>query len=305
MRKHASDSRSSASASAPRLRIRPVTLLAGLFALSGLVAAWWAIRPDLGLGRGVRVVGGMLPEGAIHHDTPLRAPAAAAGALPDYTFRELDNPEDARVALRDLADRVSARSLAVAGLATLSDEERAGYADRVSAVLEAFLIDDTDHFLSITEMFDRGEPLTEERKEEIIQSWRNGVEHFGLAPIAIEHAETTVFRDASGARQLQDDFTGIMRLGIKRPRMVTRVAGTIPWRDKARSYETRVPVLISDGEGGRRVALVGIILAQDPSSGQWRTVETRVMHEGSDAHRGMSEAELRRIAFNRPTWPPI
>lgn len=286
-------------------KVSPVTLFAGLFALSGILAAAWAIWPGLGFGRGVRVVGGDLPRGATHHDSPFTAPKEIAEPLPDDAFRTYETPEEARDALRDLADRVRSLSLSIDGLASLSDEARAAYATRVAAVLEMFIIDDLDHFIETTELYDRDERLTEEKREAIIQSWRNGAEHFGLAPMAIGHAEVNVFRDEHGARKLQSDFGELLRLGMRRPGMVTRATQLIPWRDKARSYETRVPVLISDGEGGRRLAVVGIILARDPGTGQWRTLETRVAYESEDIHLGMPEAELKRAAMRKPTWPPI
>ncbi len=287
------------------LKVRPGVIFAGLFALSGLIAAGWAIWPDLGFGSGVRVVGGDLPSGAEHHDTPFTPPKDAAERLPDEAFRSLENAQEARAALRDLAERVRSLSLSIDGLASLSDEDRAGYATRIAAVLETFLVHDEDHFLAVTELYDRTEPLSDDEREKILQSWRNGAEHFGLAPIAVEHAEVSVFRDADGARELQSDFSDMMRRGMAHPRMVTSVAGRIPWRNEVRSYETRVPVLISDGEGGRRLALIGIILARDPGTGRWRTVETRVSHEGEDVHRGLSEAALKQAAFRMPTWPPI
>jgi len=292
-------------------RPRWTLIAAGVFAGTGLTVAAWVAAPYLGFGRTAHVVGAdpALPAGAQHTDAPLPGGALEVDrAIPAEAFRPLADRRDALRAMEDLVARITEQSTDVEGLARLDTRARENYAREVMRVVTPFLTGEYEAFLRVAELTDPSATGDEARHDR--EKWEEAVRYFRLAPIAVDRAETLPLTFEGSSRPVTDDMMLLLRMGMVHPSMSTRsirVERPSDWRARADSFETRIPLLIENPAGDRRLTMLGVALARDPATGQWRPAETRVYTDLGDEylHTGLSKDEMERLAQLLPGGPPL
>jgi len=249
-----------------------------VFALVAIAAVVWRVAPW-------RVTG---VQAVNHEHEALDRPTAngvAVHPIPEEDFRQLSTAQDVEDSMSELERRIALQAGSVDGLSLLPIADQEAFAHAVAQKFTPYLTGDFNAYVGQFEMFG-GSPVDPSSMKGPQLAWEALSPMYRFASIALDRAQVRGFPDGKMKGTMAQDFKYMRELGIETPNISASLNGgaypaVAEWKNKGLdAYEVRMPIRLTPvvREEALRLAVIGVAFAQNPATGQWQPVETRLYH---------------------------
>lgn len=232
--------------------------------------------------------------------------------IPEDDFRPLSSVQDVQDAMKELERQLVQQVRAVDDLSSLPVEDQRSFARTAAEKVTPYLTGDFDTYFNQIALFG-GTPPNPSSIKGVELAWRAKSPMLKFASIALEHAQTRRLPGQQTKQAFMQDVRDMFAMGIERPSIASSVnhnfyPAVADWRaKKLDAFEVRVPIRLTTAVKDKelRTVMIGVAFAQNPATGQWQPVETRLYYSKSKEPIPTSQAKMRERSKRTPGTLPL
>lgn len=230
--------------------------------------------------------------------------------IPEDDFRPLDSPEDVDDAMQEMESLIVGQTGDIEGLRSLPIETQRSFAHAATLSIAPFLTGDLDQLLHNVELLGGVQPATDEEWNSLRFRWKYNNDRMKFAAIAPSHSYALLYQTQNAHVDRFEHMQAMYRIGIEEPgghrsKTFERFPEVAEWDSRKHpldAYEARVPVqLLMKMKGDTRLGMLGMVMAQNPTTGQWQPVLIRLFHDDKNNPKFQNVTEVREYMDYMPS----